>query len=152
MQNFKWKTYISLPSSNNSIYISTEKKLNIHNRPPILIWKCNNQEGHHSKYKQEMTSYNVKMTDMVKCYVCLDVIVNGLVANHTLFLQSVTCMGFLGHGRFVPVNDIVQLIITHTGCSISAIALLISIIISRKLGLTNLISGNNRENMCVLQC
>jgi hypothetical protein len=99
-----------------------------------------------------MTSYNVKMTDMVKYDVCLDVIVNVLVVNHTLFLQTVTCMGFLGHGRVVPVNDIVQLIITHTGCSMSAIALLIAMIISRKLGLTNLISGNNRENMCVLQC
>jgi hypothetical protein len=31
----------------------------------------------------------------------------------------------------------------------SAIALLIAMKISRKLGLTNLISGNNRENMCV---
>ena len=90
------------------------------------------------------------MTDMVKYDVCLDVIVNVLVVNHTLFLQTVTCMGFLGHGRFVPVNYIVQLIITHTGCSISAITLLIAMIISRKLVLTNLISGNNRENMCVL--
>ena len=95
LQNFKWETYISLPSSINSIYISTEKKLKIHNRPPLLIWKCNNDEGHHSKYKQEMTSYNVKMTDTVKYDVCLDVIVNGLVVNHTLFLQTVTCMGFL---------------------------------------------------------
>ena len=95
LQNFKWETYISLPSSINSIYISTEKKLKIHNRPPLLIWKCNNDEGHHSKYKQEMTSYNVKMTDTVKYDVCLDVIVNGLVVNHTLFLQTATCMGFL---------------------------------------------------------
>ena len=45
------------------------------------------------------------------------------------------------------MNDIVQLIITHTGCSISAIALLISIIISKKLDLANLISGNNLENL-----
>ena len=34
-------------------------------------------------------------------------------------------------------------------CSISAIALLISIIISRKLGLTKSTHGSNPENLCV---
>ena len=94
-------------------------------------------------------SYNVEMTNTVRNDVCLDVIVNGLVFNQTLFLQTVTCMEFLEHDQLVPTNDIVPPIITHTGCSISAIALLISIIISRKLGLTKSTPGNNLEHLCV---
>jgi len=97
-----------------------------------------------------MTSHNVEMNNTVRNGVCLDVIVNGLVVNQTLFVQTVTCMEFLEHDKLVPPNDIVQPIITYTECSISAIALLISIIISRKLGLTNSIPGNNLENLCVV--
>jgi hypothetical protein len=58
-------------------------------------------------------------------------------------------MKFLEHDKLVSPNDIVQPIITYTGCSISAIALLISVIISRKFDLTNSIPGNNLENLCV---
>jgi hypothetical protein len=94
-------------------------------------------------------SYNVEMTNTVRNDVCLDVIVNGLVVNQTLFLQTVTCMEFLEHDQLVPPNDIVLTIITYTGCSISASVLLISIIISRKLGLTKSTPGNNLEHLCV---
>ena len=96
-----------------------------------------------------MTSHNVEMTDTVRNDVCVDVIVNGIVVNQTILVQTVTCMEFLEHDKFVTPNDIVQPIITHTRCSISAIALLISIIISRKLGLTKSTHGNNPENLCV---
>jgi hypothetical protein len=56
--------------------------------------------------KQEMTSYNVKMTDMVRNHVCLDVIVNGVVVNQTLYVQTVTCIEFLEHDKLVPPNDL----------------------------------------------
>ena len=96
-----------------------------------------------------MTSHNVEMTDTVRNDVCVHVIVNGMVVNQTLFLQTVTCMEFLEHDKLVTPNNIVQPIITHTGCSISAIALLISIIISRKICLTKSTPGNNPEHLCV---
>jgi hypothetical protein len=46
------------------------------------------------------------MTSTVRNDVCLDVIVNGLVVNQTLFLQTVTGMEFLEHDQLVPPNDI----------------------------------------------
>ena len=149
LENFKWKTHIFLQSSNKSIFINTEKNLEHQDKETVLIWRYDNSIALQSMLKQEMTSYNVKMTDMVRNHVCLDVIVNGLVVNQTLFVQTVTCMEFLEHDKLVPPNDIVLPIITYTGCSISAIALLISIIISRKLALTKSTPGNNLENLYV---
>jgi len=149
LESFKWKTHIFLQSSNESIFINTEKNLEHQDKESVLIWRYDNNIALQSILKQEMTSHNVEMTDTVRNDVCLDVIVNGLVVNETLFLQTVTCMEFLEHDKLVLPNDIVQPIITYTGCSISAIALLISIIISRKFGFTNSIPGNNLENLCV---
>jgi len=149
LENFKWKTHIFLQSSNKSIVINTEKNLEHQDKEPVLIWRYDNNIALQSILKQEMTSYNVEMTDTVRNDVCLDVIVNGMVVNQTLFVQTVACMEFLDHDKLVPPNDIVQPIITYTGCSISAIALLISIIISRKFGLTKSIPGINLENLCV---
>ena len=149
LENFKWKTHIFLQSSNKSIVINTEKNLEHQDKEPVLIWRYDNIIALQSMLKQEMTSYNVKMTDMVRNHVCLDVIVNGLVVNQTLFVQTVTCMEFLEHDKLVRPNDIVIPFITYTGCSISAIALLISIIISRKLALTKSTPGNNLEHLYV---
>ena len=149
LENFKWKTHIFLQSSNKSIFINTEKNLEHQVKETVLIWRYDNSIALQSILKQERTSYNVKMTDTVRNHVCLDVIVNGLVVNQTLFVQTVTCMEFLEHDKLVPPNDIVLPIITYTGCSISAIALLISIIISRKLALTKSTPGNNLENLFV---
>ena len=149
LENFKWKIHIFLQSSNKSIVINTEKNLEHQDKEPVLIWRYDNIIALQSMLKQEMTSYNVKMTDMVRNHVCLDVIVNGLVVNQTLFVQTVTCMEFLEHDKLVPPNDIALPIITYTGCSISAIALLISIIISRKLALTKSTPGNNLEHLYV---
>lgn len=149
LENFKWKTRIFLQSSNESIFINTETNLEHLEKESVSMWQYVNGLALQSTLRQEMTSHNVEMTDVVKNDVCLDVIVNGLVVNQTLFLQTVTCMEFLEHDKLLPRNDIVQTIITYTGCSISAISLLISIIISRKFSLTNSIPGNNFENMCV---
>ena len=114
LENFKWKTHIFLQSSNESIFINTEKNLEHQDKESVLILRYDNNIALQSTLKQEMTSHNVEMTNTVRNGVCLDVIVNGSVINQTLFIQTVTCMKFLEHDKLVSPNDIVQPIITYT--------------------------------------
>lgn len=153
MQKFTWKSDIFLETSGLFLQLQTKElntESNIYN---YIVFSYSNNPGRKDLFYQLLASKlaqgQVQRNDIRNSSVCFDIYVNSVVVNQTLIIQNIKCMDKKQSRQASLGSDIFKPIVTYVGCSVSTLALIVSISVSRKLHMCRSVPGNNLENLSI---
>lgn len=145
---FKWRSNIELVKSNDSFTIYTED-IDHFDEDSSYTVKITNTIGNQDRLPRYMKYAKITTNVTEHTAICTHVVVTSVFDDPYLMIQRVTCLEKLSSASVQSSRIDPRSVITYTGCSVSVIALVISISISRNIGISSSIPGNNLENLSI---
>ena len=147
-KHFKWRSNIELVKSNESFTIYTEDMDHFDASSSYTV-RIVNTIGNQDILPRYMKIAKITTNVTEHTAICTDVVVTSVFDDPYLMIQRVTCLEKLSSASVQSSRIDPRSVITYIGCSVSVIALVISIYISRNIGISSSIPGNNLENLTI---